>query len=246
MNLSNRKSPEETAMQLFNERYQGAKCIFLAGSVIRGEHTQYSDLDIVVLYDKLEQAYRESFTFNEWPIEAFVHDPSTIKYFFEDFDVPSGFPSLIHMVSEGIVIPTASEFSNELKSTAKNLLQKGPEKLNGQSIENMRYFITNLIDDIRDPKNQKEAMGTASELYSTLANFYFRTNNLWSAKDKTIDRKLKVINEELSNSFFDAFNDIYKNNNSDKIIALTESILKPFGGFLFNGHKLEAPKDWRK
>ncbi len=48
---SNRISPKNAAIEIYNERFPDAKVIFLAGSVIRGEGTAHSDLDLVVVYE---------------------------------------------------------------------------------------------------------------------------------------------------------------------------------------------------
>ena len=54
-------SPLYVTKDLIENRYKGAEVIFLAGSVGRGEATSFSDIDIVVVYPKIEKAYRESF-----------------------------------------------------------------------------------------------------------------------------------------------------------------------------------------
>ena len=86
-------------------RYPDASAIFAAGSIVRGEGTATSDLDLVVVYASLPSAYRESFRFGGVPVEAFVHDPETLEYFFVDVDRASGVPALPQMVVEGIEIP---------------------------------------------------------------------------------------------------------------------------------------------
>jgi len=77
-----KKDPRDTAAEILAKKYPEARVGFLAGSVIRGKDTQTSDLDLVVIYDKLPQACRESFVFGGWPTEAFVHDPQTLRYLF--------------------------------------------------------------------------------------------------------------------------------------------------------------------
>jgi predicted nucleotidyltransferase len=69
--------PTQVTQEIFDLRYRDASVIFLAGSIVRGESTPFSDLDLVVIFDKLPAAYRESFYFQGFPIEAFVHDPET-------------------------------------------------------------------------------------------------------------------------------------------------------------------------
>ncbi|MDV3348989.1 nucleotidyltransferase domain-containing protein [Leptothoe sp. LEGE 181152] len=111
----------EIAINLQKQHYPDAEIIFLAGSIIRGEATATSDLDLVVVFQQLPAAYRESFQFEGWPVEAFVHDPETLRYFFFEVDSPTGIPSLPAMVSEGIEIPQPSELSRELKQLADDI-----------------------------------------------------------------------------------------------------------------------------
>jgi len=66
--------------------------LLLAGSIVRGEGTPHSDLDLVVIFDRLPNAYRESFYFGDLPVEAFVHDPETLNYFLFEVDRSSGIP----------------------------------------------------------------------------------------------------------------------------------------------------------
>ena len=93
-----RPSPIQAASEILKERFSEAKVIFLAGSALRGEQTPYSDLDLVVVYDKLAAAWRQSFIHKCWPV---VHDPETLTYFFWEMDRPLGVPSLAAMVAEG-------------------------------------------------------------------------------------------------------------------------------------------------
>src|ERR1044071_8447553 len=100
MNAS-RVSPVEAARGIWRERYAGARVVFLAGSVMRGDATPSSDLDIVVVFEELPGAYRESFTSGGWPVEAFVNDVETLRHFFE-VGRKRGLPSLLRMVIEGV------------------------------------------------------------------------------------------------------------------------------------------------
>src|SRR5437870_5385934 len=94
----------KVAQSIHDQRYSDAGAIFAAGSFIRGEQTGFSDLDLVVVYESLPNAYRESFRFESLPVEAFVHDPETLNYFFLEIDRPSGIPALPQMVQEGVEI----------------------------------------------------------------------------------------------------------------------------------------------
>ncbi|HEY2852428.1 MAG TPA: nucleotidyltransferase domain-containing protein [Gemmatimonadaceae bacterium] len=87
----------DVANAIRSDRYQHADAVFAAGSIVRGEGTAFSDLDLVVVYAQLPCAYRESFGFGGYRVEAFVHDPATLEYFFLEIDRPSGVPALPQM-----------------------------------------------------------------------------------------------------------------------------------------------------
>ena len=78
------------ATAICQQQYPDAAVLFVAGSFIRGEATEFSDIDLVVVYELLPNAYRETFRFAGLAIEAFVHDPQTLHYFFSEVDRPSG------------------------------------------------------------------------------------------------------------------------------------------------------------
>lgn len=227
-------------------KYSDARVIFLAGSIVRGEGTAYSDLDLVVVFDKLPAAYRESFYFQGFPVEAFVHDPETLNYFLYELDRPTGVPSLAQMILEGVEVPEASEFSRSLKRLAASVIASRPPTLSEEDVRKLRYNLTNLVDDIRQPRSKDELVATGTELYEELADYYLRTNNLWSAKGKSIPRILKQADADLCLRYCNSFEELFVNGQPAKVIALAEEILKPLGGFLFDGHKLNAPADWRK
>ncbi len=64
----------------------------LAGSVVRGEATNTSDLDIVVFDTNKPSSYRESLIKYQWAIEVFVHNLTSYKHFFES-DIERAQPS---------------------------------------------------------------------------------------------------------------------------------------------------------
>jgi hypothetical protein len=233
------------AKTIHGERYADAEVTFLAGSLVRGEGTSTSDLDLVVVFKSLPNAYRESFRFSDWPVEAFVHDPQTLAHFFHNVDKPSGVPSLPAMVSEGIEIPRSTEFSRALKAAANSVMDEGPPSWARTDIDSSRYAITGLIDDLRESRSRAEQVATATSLYVALSNHFLRRRGAWSAKDKAIPRQLRKVDLSFSESFDAAFNALLERGESARVIALAEHVLAPDGGWLFEGYVLQAPAAWR-
>jgi hypothetical protein len=240
-----RIEPVEAARRIFRERYEGARVLFLAGSVMRGEATPMSDLDIVVVYDELPNAYREAFTCEGWPVEAFVHDAESVGRYFES-DRRRGLPAMMSMVMEGIEIPETSDLSAELKRRASEIFEAGPPPLGEDELHLRRYRLTDWVDDIRHPRSPEELVATGAYLYGDAADFFFRSRNLWSSHSKTIPRRLREADAAFAETFCRAFDALFVEKNSAPAIALVAELLTPFGGLLFDGFRRDAPPGDRK
>ncbi len=236
----------DTARAIRALRYSGAEAVFAAGSIVRGEGTAYSDLDLVVVFPRLEAAYRESFRFDGLPVEAFVHDPETLEYFFVAVDRQSGIPTLPQMVFEGVEIPEPTELSERLKRRAADLMAAGPPILDDEAEQRLRYLVSDLLDDLRAPRSRDELIATGARLYEQLADYHLRRRGLWSAKGKAIPRVLERVDGALAARYGDAFAALFSTSDSAAVIRLTEELLHAAGGTLFEGFRLEAPSNWRK
>jgi hypothetical protein len=236
----------DVARALLADRYSGAEVGFAAGSIVRGEGTPYSDLDLVVIYPHLDHAYRESFDFGGFPIEAFVHDPSTLEYFFVDVDGQSGVPSLPRMVVEGIEVPGPTTLSSAIKARAAALLEAGPPPLDADSERRMRYFVSDLLDDLRAPRSPEEMTGAGARLYEHLADYVLRRRGHWSAKGKAIPRALRSVDADLGNAYGDAFTALFAHADPAPVVRLAEDLLRDAGGPLFDGYRTDAPAVWKR
>lgn len=236
-----RISPVEAARGFWRERYAGAGVVFVGGSVVRGEATPASDLDVVVVYERLPNAYREAFVYGGWPVEAFVHDVETLERFFE-MDRLRGLPALMSMVAEGVEVPEPSEFSARWKRRAVELLEAGPPPWDEEESTLRRYRLTDWVDDMRFPRSADELLATGAYLYQDAAEFYFRTRGLWSAHSKTIPRRLRRTDAAFAEKFLRAFDALFTEKRPEPAVALVAELLEPFGGPLFEGFRKDAPK----
>lgn len=241
----NRSDPLETIKKIIKERYPEAKAVFWAGSVLQKNDTASSDLDVVIVFDVIPHAYREAFIYDDWPIDAFIHDPDTIRYFFKKIEANDGRPALIQMILSGYEVMGENDFSKNLKNIAQEALNLGPTIWTKEQIDKERFLITDILDDIKFPKNSNEQIASAIHLFEPLIQFYFRAQNKWAASGKSLIRYLKNEDPALSLEFTEAFKQIFKDNNCTLLEKLIHKILAPYGGALWDGFKLDASKDWK-
>ncbi|WP_203248233.1 nucleotidyltransferase domain-containing protein [Sporosarcina beigongshangi] len=232
----NRLQPLEAAKRFIAKKFPNCQAAVMAGSVVRGEHTATSDLDIVVFDDKVESAYRESFIDYGWPIEVFVHNFTSYKDFFK-LDCERARPSLPRMVSEGLIIIDSGAV-RAIKDEADELLNQGPAMWSWDTIETKRYMLTDALDDLVGSTNRAEEIFIANTLADAIHEFVLRTNGKWIGESKWVVRALNNYDEDFAGRFVQAFDMFYRTGAKGEIINLADEVLQPYGGRLFEGYSM--------
>lgn len=232
----NRLTPIEAAHQFITKYFPNCQGALLAGSVIRGEATETSDLDIVIFDSNLASSYRESLMDFGWAIEVFAHNLTSYKQYFEQ-DMKRARPSLPRMVSEGIVLKDVG-IIDAIKKEANIVLEMGPEEWTIETINTKRYFITDALDDFIGCSNRAEELFIANTLAELVSEFVLRTNRKWIGASKWVVRALRQHDEEFASQFVEAFDSYYKTGEKQQVIHMVEEVLRPFGGRLFQGFSL--------
>ena len=244
--LSLRNDPLPTIQKLIKERYPDAKAIFWAGSVAANQGTSASDLDLVIVFEEVANAYREAFIYDGWPIDAFIHDLDTLRYFCGKLEASDGKPALIKMILHGQEILAQNSVSMEAKAIAAEALANGTDAWNQAQIDKERFLITDILDDIKSPKNKEEQIISAVHLFEPLLQFYFRAATKWTASGKALMRLFKQENPELAEEWTAAFESLIQTGDSKAVETVVTKILEPYGGYLWDGFRSDAPADWKE
>ena len=240
-----RNEPLSTIQKLIKERYVDAKAAFWAGSVAANQGTDSSDLDLVIVFESLPNAYRESFIYDGWPIDAFIHDLNTLRYFFEESRTGNGISGLSYMILNGREVTNPSAFSENVKTLAQEVFNAGPAAWDQEQINKERFLITDVLDDIKYPFGRDEQIASTAWLLEALGQFYFRSQNKWCASGKSIIRYLRSDNPVLALEFTQAFEGLFQTGHSAALELLVKKILEPYGGLFWNGFRSDAPKGSR-
>jgi hypothetical protein len=225
-------------------RFADACFAFASGSIIRGEGNDYSDIDLVVIFPNLPRAWRESFEISGFPVEAFVHDPQTLRYFMDN-DIQSGCPIIVNMVATGIIIGKDDAAAGAIQREAQRLLARGPTPLSGPTYDRMRYMISDIADDLRADRPAAEVAGLAAMLYPPLVDLMLLGRGSWSGRGKWAPRLLARFDQELADTLDSAFAKA-ASGDACELVALANSELERHGGRFFNGYRQEAPLHARR
>ncbi len=232
------------AEAVFRTRYSGAAFAYAAGSIMRGEGTYLSDIDLVVVFDHLDAARRESFIFDDVPIEAFVHDRETLGWFVNE-DAARGRPSILNMIGEGKIIGCDQSKAEEIRADVSARLGSGPLPLSTAALNALRYEITDAVDDLRGDRAADETLAIGAMLYPKLVDLALRGRGRWNGAGKWAPRLLTKIDAELAIRFDGAFRALFTKGDAGPVIMLAEAELAPHGGPLFDGDRRDAQESWR-
>jgi len=231
-----RLEPLEAAHAFIAKRYPDCGAAILAGSVVRGEATETSDLDIVIFDAAIPFSYRESLVDEGWPIELFVHNLTSYRHFFE-MDKADAKPTMPRMVAEGIILK-GKEILEPIRKEARQLMEAGPDEWPEETVTTKRYFITDLLDDFIGSSDRGEELFIVNALADLTVEFVLRTNRKWLGSSKWVARSLKHYDETFAEKLINALDAFYRNGDKDPLIDIVDEILKPHGGRLFAGFTL--------
>ncbi len=231
------------AKKCFTDRFKGASHLFVAGSIMRGEGNPLSDIDLVVVYPKLERARRESFITDGLPVEAFVHDRETLAYFVKS-DVDSGVPSILHMIGDGVIISEAPDEAESLQQQMRTILARGPNPLSGERYDAMRYFLSDLVDDLAAERPLDETAAVSAMIYPRLIDLVLLGRSQWTGKGKWGPRLLRRTDPALADRMTKAFQKAVQGDAAE-LLALARQVLDQHGGRYFDGYHVEAPTQAR-
>ncbi|ASR09564.1 nucleotidyltransferase domain-containing protein [Rhizobium leguminosarum bv. viciae] len=225
-------------------RFAGAAFSYVAGSLMRGEGTAFSDIDLVVVFPSLERAWRESFTDDGFPVEAFVHDPQTLAHYLHQ-DADSGYPIMANMVAKGCIVGSDIDSARVIQAKAASMLAAGPKPLAGESYDMLRYQVTDLADDLRGDRPPEEIVAIAALLYQKLADLILLGRGAWTGRGKWAPRLMKKLDAQLAAEFDAAFS-LAAAGDGVRFLALADRELALHGGRYFEGFRQDAPLEARR
>jgi predicted nucleotidyltransferase len=231
-----RPAPTDAAVQVVRDRYPRAVVAILAGSVTSGTASPTSDLDLIVVDPRdPEVPYRESFSHLGWPVEAFLHDEESIEGFYR-FDAASGECALAWMVSTGTVVVDEDGSALRLRQRAQAVIDEGPPPATDEELRDLRYTVTDLLDDLIGDPAGDESLFIAASLAAELGSLILALQGAWRAGGKWLLRRLRMADPEVADELVAALR-AHEQGDATPLIILTERVLGSSGGRMFEGYR---------
>ncbi|MAF12345.1 hypothetical protein CMK11_18010 [Candidatus Poribacteria bacterium] len=178
------------------ERYDPI-AIIVTGTILRGNPSATSDLDMWVLWDD-PRRQRAQKRFNGVPTEIFVNPPSRVQRYFDEERI-EGKPVTAHMVSTGFVVYDGDSVLSEIREQAARDLANGPE-VSDEGLIAQRYRAATLLEDgldivDDDPAGAAMLMSAAVEM---LVRAQYLAAGHWLPRDKEVVARLHEVDAVLA------------------------------------------------
>jgi hypothetical protein len=228
-------------------RWPDARVAIIGGSTARGETTPTSDIDLLLLFDHVDHAWRDTLKVDGQTVELFAHDAATFDYFCRQIDAPTGRLPLARMAIDGVSVLPDGPLLRWLRDHAAALYAAGPPALTAETLLRRRYAITTLLEDLTDSTAPDETLAIAAALYTDLADFTLRAAGTWSGGGRHLARRLRAATPDLASALTEALGTLTTQPAAAKrsFERAVHEALAPHGGLLLEGFRLDAPAAWR-
>jgi hypothetical protein len=164
--------------------HPAAHGIIWAGSSLRQEATDASDIDLVVIERELAtHSYRSLTRHDGVLVEALVHTPGTIHLHFGR-EVAGRRPGLLHMCATGAVMFAADGECQRIQDAARATLHAGPPPLDDDELRLRRYRITVQADDLATCADPCVSAILAADLTRDLVELMLLRAGRWGGTPK--------------------------------------------------------------
>jgi predicted nucleotidyltransferase len=231
-----------TAKALVAERFPAARGAWLAGSVVSGEATATSDLDITVLLPGPPAPYRESLEYDGWPVELFVHTRESVAHWIGS-DLERRRPTLVRLISSGVILVDVEGAGAALAEECAMLLTAGPGPLPDDDRDSMRYALTDLLDDLADCTEPVTAAALAFATWEQAARLLLALDGRWWGTGKWLVRELRDHDAAHGSSYALRLHaGLVAAVERDPVLltVVVEEVLEAAGGRLWAGYRAEG------
>ncbi|WP_125776037.1 nucleotidyltransferase domain-containing protein [Antribacter gilvus] len=227
--------PLADAAALVADRYPHARWAVLTGSVVDPLlRTAGSDLDIVVVLPDGAVGHRDSLRWRGWPAELFVNTVAGHRWFL-DREVGRRKPTLARMVATGTVVAGVPGAADGFQAECRRVLEAGPGPASTRELEDARYAVTDLLDDLAHARDDGEATVVRSVLWERVGHLALLAAGRWDGGGKWLLRELRTWDPSWAARWVVAAHE------EAVLVALAGAALEAGGGLLFEGYRREAP-----
>jgi hypothetical protein len=189
----------------------------------------------VILLHSAPAPYRLSVHERGWPVELLVHTEESWHTFVER-EVRNRRSPLMWMCANGFLLFDRDGIGTRISAHAKSLAAAGPPPVPVEEIDDRRYALTDLLDDLAGCTDQGERLFICTELARRTAELVLALNAAWNGGGKWLARRLDVTAPGLSTRLHDDVQQALAGHTSP-LVATVDEVLGQAGGRLWVGYR---------
>jgi hypothetical protein len=182
--------------ELLDARFPDAIGGLVAGSPARGDDTPSSDVDLIVLLPGHPAPMRRTERVRGRLVEFFVHTEESFVVFIDQEHQLRRSP-LLHMCAHGLIIRDHDGRLARLQDLARDRWAAGPAGLTDDEVDDRRYRLTALLDDLADETDPADRAALAAALFTDVADLALVSRGHWSGAGRWLSRRLREIDNDL-------------------------------------------------
>lgn len=232
--------PIDVATGLVAKRFPEALAAFLGAGVLSDARTPTSDLDIVVVRPDGHDVFRETLRHAGWPVELFVHTPSSFEAFVTR-EIAERRSPMLYMVARGAVLIDTDGTGTRLRAEADRRWRQGPPPATPAELEDLRYGVSDLLDDLDGATDPDEILFIATRLFTDAALLVLMAAGAWLGGGKWLGRRLREVDAALHARLTGGLRSAAAGDRAP-LRAAGYEVLDRAGGRLMEGYRRQAPE----
>jgi hypothetical protein len=135
------------------------------------------------------------------------------------------------------------EGGTELRAYCRQVLDAGPGPLTQDALDLVRYFLTDLLDDLRGGGDAEAMAAVAVEVWREAAELLLGVHARWSGTGKWLVRELAALDLQQHTTYVTDFHQALQRalaGDTALLLARAEKALDLAGGPLWEGFRLAA------
>lgn len=182
-------------------RFPAVEVAVLGGSTAHSSRTATSDIDLLLIGDRIADDGRESlaatFDIEGELFEVFAYTPDSFSQWAER-GMQQYRPVIVQMLVDGERVRGGDQLQ-KLREQWGPRLDAGPE-VSSHELALRRYAVTSLLDDLQDATDDLERNVVAWALFEKLAELMLLANRRWVATGKHLPRRLRELDRDRTNA----------------------------------------------
>jgi hypothetical protein len=183
--------------EVLDARFPEALGGMVAGSTARGDDAPSSDLDLFVLLAGRPAPMRSTERVGGRLVEFFVHTEESFAGFVDRERQLRRSP-LLHMCATGLIIRDDDGRLARLQDSARARWAAGPAPLTAGELEDRRYRLTALLDDLAEEAHPVDRAALAAAVVTDTADLALAARGRWTGTGRWLTRRLREADPDLA------------------------------------------------